>query len=870
MAGGFEAAVDRTCGRWVAWVVGRPGAVLASAAVLTIALGAYAALTIGVNADPRTLVDPSLPFQVRQRELGKTFHSLADGILLVVDADSPSAAGRTADALGAALAARTDLFSDVDVPGGGPFFARNALLYLSIEQLEDLTDRLSHVQPFLGAFARDQSLVGIANLLRQALEAEREGRATGLDLVPVVERVRSVVEAVTDGRRAPDPWGAAIMGAALPAEARQRLVAVRPVRDQGEIPPDAPELAAVRDAIRALELPADGSIRVRITGEPVMNGEELLAVANQTWRVAVASTVLFTLAVVFALRSWRTVLALVASLLVSLVWSNGIAAATVRDLNIISAAFNVLIVGLGGEFGIHYAMRYIELAGRGWRRADALVESAESIGGSLFSSAVTTSLGFFLFLLTDFTGVAQLGLISGFGMFASLASTLTVLPAVLALGAKEPTVTMSAMPPWLARLDRVPLRFAWLIRPAALALGLGALLLLPRIHFEYNPVRLHDPNQESVAAFQELLARSDTSPWTADLIAPSLEAAQSLGARVKDLPEVESVRTLRDYVPADQDEKRELVATASFFVPATLAPTPPRSDEERRAALARLAEEAGRPRDGPLGAAARRLRSAIEGLLARAGANTLADLERQLVGSLPDQLRDLQRLMKPDTVRLDDLPAPLVRQMVAPDGRARVQVLPREDVSDGRALERFVAAVRAVVPDAAGLAVYVVEWCRVAWRAMLWALVGGVVCMALFLVVLWRSAWDMLLAFFPLALAAVLTCASLVLSGQPFNFANVIVLPMLVGMSVDSGVHLVHRHRTNEQEDVLGTSTARAVFYAALTTMLSFGSLAFAPHRGIASIGRLLTIGVALVLLCYVVVLPAVLEWDDRRRARGR
>jgi hypothetical protein len=153
---------------------------------------------------------------------------------------------------------------------------------------------------------------------------------------------------------------------------------------------------------------------------------------------------------------------------------------------------------------------------------------------------------------------------------------------------------------------------------------------------------------------------------------------------------------------------------------------------------------------------------------------------------------------------------------------------------------------------------------------MLWALIGGVACMALFLVILWRSAWDTLLAFFPLALAAVLTCASLVLLDEPFNFANVIVLPMLVGMSVDSGVHLVHRHRTSAAGDVLATSTARAVFYSALTTMLSFGSLAFTPHRGIASIGQLLTIGVGLVLVCYVVVLPAVLEWDDRRRrARG-
>jgi predicted RND superfamily exporter protein len=111
-----------------------------------------------------------------------------------------------------------------------------------------------------------------------------------------------------------------------------------------------------------------------------------------------------------------------------------------------------------------------------------------------------------------------------------------------------------------------------------------------------------------------------------------------------------------------------------------------------------------------------------------------------------------------------------------------------------------------------------------------------------------------------------LTCAALVVFGEAFNFANVIVLPMLIGMSIDSGVHLVHRHRMNDKEPVLGTSTGRAVFYSALTTFLAFGSLGFAPHRGMAAIGQLLAIGVALVLACYVVVLPAVLEWDDRRR----
>ena len=878
MAAGFEATVDRACARWVAYVDRRPGLVLAVAALVTAALGLYAAFTLGVNADPRRLIDPDLPFQVRQRELQRTFHTLSDGILVVVDADSPSAAGHAADALAARLAARPDLFAEVEVPGGGPFFARNALLYLSTAQLEELTDRLSHVQPFLGALARDQSLVGVSDLLRDALAAQRAGTATGVDLATALDRVSVVIEAAGEGRRAPDPWGSAVMGGAVGDEARQRVVALRPALDSSTLEGDAPELRAIRDAARDLDLVPERGIRVRISGEPVMNYEELQAVATQTWQVAVASVVLFTLAVVLALRSARTVLALVGSLVVSLVWSNGVAAATVGELNTISAAYNVLIVGLGGEFGIHFCMRYVELLAGGRPRHDALVGTAESIGSSLLSSAVTTSIGFFIFLLTDFTGVAQLGLIAGVGMFLSLASTLTVLPALLAVGHPAPTARLTALPGWAADLDRVPLRHARAVRIAALVVGLGSLALLPSVRFDYNLVRLHDPNTESVATFEDLLSRSGTSPWTADVIVPDLEAAQALAARLDALPTVAETRTVLYWVPAEQDEKREILETAAFFVPETIAAGPPRTDDERRAALARLREQAARTAeagDDDLARAARRLARALDGFLAGTGrpggaSSTLADLETGVVGSLPAQIRDFQQLLRPERVTLPALPGDLSEQMLAADGRARVQVLPAEDVGDSHALERFVASVRAVAPDAGGLAVYVIEWGRVAWSAMLWALGGGVACMLLFLVLLWRSVWDPVLAFFPLALAASLTCAALVVLGQPFNFANVIVLPMLVGMSIDSGVHLVHRHRTDpEEEDVLATSTARAVFYSALTTMLSFGSLGLAPHRGIAAIGQLLTVGVGLVLVCYVVVLPAVLEWDDRRRRGG-
>jgi hopanoid biosynthesis associated RND transporter like protein HpnN len=872
-AEGLDARIGSVCGRWMAFVDRHAGPVLLATGLLTVLAALYAALNLGINAEPKTLINPSLRFQTRQKEIAGTFHTLNDGILVVIDAESPFAAGRAAESLAAKLAERKDLFSEVAVPGGGPFFAKNALLYLDVEQLENLVDRLSTVQPFLAAFSRDQSLVTVSDLLRDALAAARSGQRLGLDLPLVLDRVSTAAEATVDGRPAPDPWGSALMGDALPPEARQRVVALRPVLDYSSLLNAAPAVTAIRETAAALELDAAHGLRVRVTGDPVLNYEELIAIGRQSRVTAVASFVLFSLTVIYALRSTRIIVALLGSLLVSLAWTNAVAAATVHQLNQISAVFNVFIVGLGGEFGIHFCMGYQELCASGRSRTEALVLTGQSIGGSLVSSTATTSIGFFVFLLTDFVGVAQLGLVTGIGMVVSLLSTLTVAPAILAVGAPTVTKVEAAQPPWAKRLEHLPLAYARPIRWGAVAAALLALILVPRAHFDHNPLELRDPNTESVQTFEDLLANRSTSPWTIDVVAPKLETAEILAKRLAQLPVVSEARTLDDWVPKDQEEKREVLETASFFVPPLVSDVPNPPPAAQRAALERLAAaaaESAKSPDARLAASATRLHTALRRFLdGQRGDDDYRKLQMAIVGSLPAQVRDLRPMLTPGPVTRDDLPPDLTEQYLAPDGRARIELVPREDVSDSRTLERFVDTVRTIVPDAGGMAVWLVEWGRVAWNSMRAALVGGMLAMLIFLLIMWRSVRDTLLAFFPLLLAAGLTWAMLVVLGRPFNFANVIVLPMLIGMGVDNGVHLVHRHRTHEEEvDVLGTSTARAVFYAAVTTVMAFGSLGFASHKGMAATGQLLTIGVALTLLCYVVVLPAVLEWDDRHRRR--
>jgi hopanoid biosynthesis associated RND transporter like protein HpnN len=461
----------------------------------------------------------------------------------------------------------------------------------------------------------------------------------------------------------------------------------------------------------------------------------------------------------------------------------------------------------------------------------------------------------------------------------SLISSLTVLPALISLMAPEGRALSRQTPPWLARLEHLPLRYARPIRIAAAVVGLGSLALIPRLHFDHNSLNMRDPNTESVQAFEDLISRSGTTPWTVDVVVPSLAAAEALAPRLAALPGVERTRTLADFVPADQEAKREILGEIALLVPPAREKGPAPGPQEQRAALARLADELaatvadGAGGDEALVASARKLEAAIRGFLAGAAATrpdaAFEQLQANVLGSLPEQMKDFERALDPGVVTGEDLPPEIRRQMLAADGRARIQVVPSVDLGDSATLTRFVDSIRAFAPEATGPAVTLLEWGRVTSRAMEQALVTGVIAMTLFLLWLWRNVWDTVLAVFPLALAAVVSCAAMVPLGLSFNFANVVVLPMLIGMGIDNGVHLVHRHRTNpEEEDVLATSTARAVSFAALTTVLCFGSLAFAPHRGMAAIGQFLTLGVAATFVSYVVVLPAVLEWDDRRAGR--
>ena len=868
--------MDEKIGRWLAaWVDAvrrRPGLTLSLALLGTCAVGFYASRNLGMNTDLQAMMSKELPRERYWSEVRRSFPETVDPLLVVIDAPTPEGARDAALALRDALARDTELFREVEVPGEDPFFEQNGLLYLSTDELTELSNHLAEVQPYLAELQRDASLRGLFALLRRGVLALQSANGTVVNLTPVFARLTGSIDAATQNRPAPVSWRELLLGATIDEPAR-RVVIAQPIIDYSALVPAQAALARVHQIAHELGLEADLGVRVRVTGELALSSEELDTVSRGTAWSGLISLVAVTLILVFGLRSWRLAVAISIMLSVGLVWTFAFAAAAIGSLNLISVAFSVLFIGLADDFGVHFCMRWQDLCLQGLSSEEAMRATAGDVGFSLLICAATCVIGFLAFAPTDFVGVAELGVISAAGIVVSLICSLTLLPALITL-MNPPLPEGRARvfeSDWFARLVSLPVRRARAIRLGALALGVGCLPFLFGVRFDYNPLNMRVPDSDSVTAFNDLLDTKGMSPWSAIVLAPDRESADAAARELASLEVIEHTVTLSDYVPKDQPAKLAILEdTALFMAPPPRSDTgeTPTSDAGDVEALQRFVAAPSdailetSPALAGLRESVVRFLQTLESLHGAARAASLHRLERNVLGSLPEQIRRINTALGARPIDADSLPKSLVRRAVAPDGRVRVDAYPREDISrDEAALIRFADATVAKMPTATGIALTNVESARAVMGAFREALIGSAVAITLLLLVLWRRVSDTLVALAPLALASLVLTAIVVAFRIRFNFANVLVLPVLLGIGVDSGIHLVHRwrHADHAGDALLNTSTARGVIQGTLTTIASFGALAISIHPGLSSLGLLLTIGLILILVSNLVLIPALL-----------
>ncbi len=872
----------RFLARWVDTARKAAVSILLVAALATGASSFYTVEHLGINTSTSDMLSSELLFRKIYDEYRRTFPNLRNNITIVVEGETPDITEDAAAALAVRLKMEIEEFKFVFNPASDPFFITNGLLFLDEDELADLSDRLADAQPLLAALAEDMNLRGFFGVLNDAIDEVAKGDEDPSRLIRIFHNISETIEKQQDGTPRPMSWRKMMMGGEVEQDDLRRFILVKPTLDESSLQPARKAVDIIRAAARELDLDPENGVQVRLTGGVVLSQEEMMSVTEWASVAGVLALILVGVLVIIGLGSLRLTAATLITLVMGLVWTGGYATFAVGQLNLISVAFAVLFIGIGVDFGIQFCLRYREAIGRGQSHEEALRESASGVGGALTLAAIAAAIGFFSFVPTAYLGLSELGIISGGSMMIALFANLTVLPACLTLMPLEHQDGM--LPAWQGwrKIKWGPkpapgflLRHATGISLWALALGVAAAVTyLPRLQFDFDPMNLKDPTTESVQTALDLMKDSETSFYTIQILADNVEEAQNLGQRLEALPLVDHTEGLADFVPQDQEDKLFMIDDMALFLWPALEASPldkPLDNDGRRKVLSELKMNLEHlietPLVGVLDAPARRLVNALMRFeeSSRENGQSLKDLEALLLFSLPERLKKLRQSLDAREVTVEDLPELLRQRKIAADGRTLVEVFPSESLTSNDALKRFVTAVRRVAPNATEDPVILLEGGDAVTTAFRQAGIFSLAAITVLLLIVLQSVIDTLLVLFPLALAAVFTASSSVILGVPFNFANIIAIPLLFSLGVAYGIYLVLRERSADSiADVMTTSTPRAILFSALTTMCSFGTLAISSHLGTASMGQLLTISLTLALVCTLVVLPCLLACRKR------
>ncbi len=851
---------------WVEWVVRHRGLVLLLTAVSVGAAALYTAKHFRLNSNTRELVHQDAPFRRVYSEFNQLFPDYDNATLIVLSSASHRRASQAAKQVTAALRSRPDLFLSVYSADESDFFEDHALLYLDPEELDEVVTRLAEAQPALAALAKDPSLRGLSQQLSDALDALGRTRSLPTGFARTANRLAAITEERLAGVRAPMSWEEEFL---RPVSGEvHHLVIVQGREDFSARISSERVIDGVREIASRLGLDHGRDVRLRLTGMVPLAYEELESVRSSVIVAAGVAFVCLTSIMIFGARSLRVIVASLATVIVGIVWTSAFAMASVGEFNTFSIAFSVLLIGLGVDFSIHLCLRTQEGLAQHLGITGATVEASRGVGLALTLCALTSSIGFFSFVPTDYDGLADLGTITGGGMFLTLIASLSVTPAVLTSlgtprGRPVELAFSSRSVAFLSRHGRTVGALALLLALAAAWIGRG-------MTFDYSTLGTKDPASESMTTLRELQQAEVLTDYAVTLVASNRDDAQRLARRLESLPLVREVRLPEYYLPDEQGEKLELIDDAAFLLgPALLVESidAPPSAGERVAAIETLhrkaAALAATQGDSPELAATRRLANTLERVLSSPEPKALLkDLEGLVVSDLADRLDWLTRALAVTRVGFADLPESLRRRLVSPDGHVLISALPREDVSEVRALTRFLDAVSAIDPNATGRPVVEAGIGEIVVGSFYQAIVLASLGILLVVLLALRDVIDTILVLVPLALTALFTIAAGVLLDIPFNMVNVLVIPLILGLGVDNGIHIVMRYRNEGSlEAVLCSSTPRAIVLSGLTTLGAFGALAIAPHPGISSMGVMLSISILNLLACTLIVLPALLAW---------
>jgi len=842
---------------WITWISNRAGLVIAVMMLLTIGAGYYAITAFSMNSDTSRLIRQNTDWKQANELFVKTFPQYDQNTFVVVSGSKPNQIAVVARHLASHIRSNDSVFRTVYSPASNQFAREHALLYLEPDTLNDTITNLADAQPFLTAVATDNSLRSVLQLLLDALQSD-EALPTGF--TRMLDALSSAAEQALTGDSTPISWRDELFQ--VEDDTFYQVIFVQGQQNFGEDLPNAMIIEALQSIITGFSHPYREDVTIRLTGQVPLEHQEIVSAMDSAQLAGTLALVILVFVLVWGVRSLSIIAAIYLTMIVGLIWTAAFAMMAVGQYNTISIIFLVMFIGLGVDFAVHLCLKYQE-ARLHHKKIEALIETGTELGPAIMLCGVTSAIGFLAFVPTEYIGLGEMGIISGGGMIIAVVVSLTLIPAFFALSGDPPPATDI---PFASLLSGAVVKHQK--QTAYITLGIAVVLtgIASQASFDYSTLSLKDPNSEAMITLRELQREDIITDFALTYVADDLDTANNTREILKELEVVSDVKTPTDYLPVDQEENLYILEDARFFLDSLFAPPSAQTvwlDADLLLMLSRVnasLQNAGVGSNGPgLETAMARLQKAVSELQT-ASADTRALYSDLIVPPIKSEIEWLKTALSPEPVTLNNLPAELQERLIAKDGRVVVSITPAQDVVPVDAMRRFTTDVMAVVPEVTGRPVLDLGIGDIVITAFQTAIVIAVSSIFLILLLTLRSLVDSILVFIPLAMTAMLTLSVSVLIDLPLNMANVVVIPLIFGLGVDNGIHIVKRfHQSSDVEALLDSSTPKAVFLSNLTTLGTFCALSFSSHQGIYSIGVLLTVALTSLMLLTLVSLPALL-----------
>ena len=841
------------------------------------------------------LMPRNAPFQENFRAIRAEFGDRQE-IVVVMESDDEAKATAFGSRLQERFAARRDLFAEVFFPGGMPFFREHGLLLMPLEDIRTLRRNLTLAAPTLKALAAAPSVQTLFTHLTARMDAYVAGGGAGgggkeelASLAFMLEKLGAGIDSFGGDKKGGFSLQEVFLGGetALARAGRMQIMTVLPVRDPTSFVPAVEAIRVVRAEVAKLRaLPEFAGVTVGLTGVPVLEHEEM---SSSERDIAMATVLSLALTVVLLLAAFRGVLNVVAamvSLIIAVCVSFGLATLIVGHLNILSMVFAIMLIGIGIEYGIQVVLRYQEELGLGFSELEAIGTGFARNVRSIIVAAATTAAAFFTFVFTDFRGIAELGVIASLGIAVCVLATFTVLPAMLVIMApwrkrKEEerearAATVLQRSPRVLAFERFLFGHPKMVIGLTVVLCAASLYPLIQTRFDYNLMNLQAKGLEPVEYAYKLMRSRENAGYFAEVVASSAPEARELTRRLERLPDVDHVVSLLTFVPEDQQEKLAEFAALRATL-ADVKPAPYEEDlrvmelptvfENFRKSVVRLKDHLQAKNDpevtrvGAYLTTLDRFFATLEKEKDKNALGMLRDFQGEMLASFPEKIGQLRESLPATPVTEADIPAEIRERFVGKSGKYHLQVAPKHEIFDREPLARFIGQLRTVAPAVSGEPIMVYESMTIMRDAYLRAFVYAFAAIVVILFLTFRSILYTLVGLVPLVVGVLLMVGGMWLAGIPFNSANIIVMPLILGIAVDSGIYIINRYRQEDGDaaTVIMSSTGLGVVYNTLTIMASFGALMVARHQGVFSIGAVMSLGMVACQAAFVLVLPAVL-----------